>query len=135
MLEIGGARVCGFLLVRRQRGRLSPLLPIDLLKIPVFAMSICTSICSFAGQAAAYVTLPFFMQSVVGRSEVQTGLLMTPWPMTIMVVAPLAGRLADRYPSGLLGGVGMALFAAGLISLAMLPADPATLDIVWRMML
>ncbi len=134
-LEIAGAAICGLLLVRRQRGRLSPLLPIDLLKIPVFAMSICTSICSFAGQAAAYVTLPFFMQTVVGRSEVQTGLLMTPWPMTIMVVAPLAGRLADRYPSGLLGGIGMAIFACGLVSLAMLPPEPATLDIIWRMML
>jgi DHA2 family multidrug resistance protein-like MFS transporter len=49
------------------------------------------------------------------------------------VAAPIAGRLADRYPAGILGAIGLAIFAAGLVLLALLPADPTTADIVWRM--
>ena len=67
------------------------------------------------------------------RSQVETGLLMTPWPLTVAVIAPFAGRLADRYPAGILGGIGLAALALGLLLLALLPADPATPDVVWRM--
>jgi DHA2 family multidrug resistance protein-like MFS transporter len=126
----GGA---GWLLVRRQLSRSSPLLPVDLLRIPIFALSIATSICSFAAQTLAYVSLPFYLQDALGRSQVATGLLMTPWPLTTAIVAPIAGWLADRYPAGLLGGAGLVSMAAGLVLLATLPAHPETIDIVWRM--
>ena len=132
-LELVVAGVAGWLLVRRQLSRASPLLPIDLLRIPIFALSIATSICSFAAQTLAYVSLPFFLQDALGRSQVATGLLMTPWPLTVAIVAPIAGRLADRHPAGLLGGIGLVSMAAGLVLLAALPAHPATADIVWRM--
>ena len=68
-------------------------------------------------------------------AAVETGLLMTPWPLALMVVAPLSGRLLDRYPAGLLGGVGLAIFAAGLLALAFLPAAPGAFDVSWRMAL
>lgn len=132
-LELVVAGLAGWLLVRRQLSRPSPLLPIDLLRIPIFALSIATSICSFAAQTLAYVSLPFYLQDALGRSQVATGLLMTPWPLTVAVVAPIAGWLADRYAAGLLGGIGLLSMAAGLLLLAALPAHPETVDIVWRM--
>lgn len=52
------AVVCGVWLVRRQLSRPAPLLPVDLLRIPIFALSIMTSICSFGAQMLAFVTLP-----------------------------------------------------------------------------
>jgi DHA2 family multidrug resistance protein-like MFS transporter len=58
---------------------------------------------------------------------------MTPWPLTTALVAPLAGRLADRYAAGILGGVGLGIFALGLLLLALLPGSPGLFDIVWRM--
>ena len=89
-----------------------PLLPVDLLRIPVFALSMGTSICSFAAQMIAFVSLPFFLQHTLGHSAVETGLLMTPWPLALMVMAPISARLLDRYPAGLLGGIGLGMFAA-----------------------
>ncbi|MBV9758367.1 MAG: MFS transporter [Alphaproteobacteria bacterium] len=132
-LELAGALAFGALLIVRQLSRSFPLLPVDLMRIPLFALSVATSIASFTAQGLAYVALPFFLQDALGRSQVETGLLMTPWPLTVAVVAPFAGRLADRYPAGLLGGIGLSAFAVGLALLALLPAHPSIGDIVWRM--
>ncbi len=125
----------GTLFVRRQLRLPLPLLPVDLLRIPVFALSIGTSVCSFAAQMIAFIALPFFLQQSLGRTPVETGLLMTPWPLALMAVSPLSARLLDRYPAGLLGGVGLGLFSIGLIALGQLPADPSGFDVGWRMTL
>ena len=135
LAEFGIAAVAGVLLVFRQTHMVSPLLPVDLLRIPIFALSIGTSIASFCGQMLAFVAIPFYLESRFGYSAVQIGLLITPWPIAIAFAAPLAGRLLERYPAGLLGGIGLVLFAAGLGTLALLPADPSIADVVWRMVL
>ena len=83
----------------------------------------------------AYVSIPFYFQNLLGRSDVATGLLMTPWPLATAVMAPIAGRLADRHSAGVLGALGLVIFAAGLGLLALLPAAPGDADIVWRMAL
>jgi DHA2 family multidrug resistance protein-like MFS transporter len=133
VLEVMGALIAGAALVIRQLPQTSPLLPVDLLRIPLFALSIATSVASFAAQMLAYTVLPFYLQDVLGRSQVETGLLMTPWPLATAAVAPISGRLADRYPAGLLGSIGLAVFALGLCALALLPALPSAFDIAWRM--
>lgn len=132
-LAIGVAAAC-FLVPRELRQR-APLVPFDLIRIPIFGLSIATSIVSFAAQMMAFVALPFYFQGPIGRSAVETGLLMTPWPIAVGVAAPIAGRLADRYPAGALGGFGLALFSAGLVSLALLEPHAGSADIVWRMAL
>jgi len=101
----------------------------------MFALSIYTSMASFTSQMLAFVALPFWLQNSLGFSQVETGLYMTPWPLVIVFAAPLAGVLSDRYSAGILGGIGLALFAAGLLSLATIGAHPGTVDIVWRMAL
>ncbi len=129
----GISLVIGFFFVRRQLRLPLPLLPVDLLRIPLFGLSICTSICSFAASMMAMVALPFFLQNRLGFSPVETGLLMTPWPLALMVAAPLSARLLERHPAGLLGGVGLAILACGLVALGLLSASPSHLDIGWRM--
>lgn len=135
MTEFLAAAVAGVMLVRRQLNETSPLLPIDLLRIPIFTLSICTSIASFCAQMLAYTSLPFYLVDRFGYSDVDIGLLITPWPIAIAFAAPLAGRLVEHVSAGLLGGIGLLLFAAGLMSLALLPPHPATIDLVWRMAL
>ena len=135
VVELCGAVACGAMLVRRQLDRSAPLLPVDLLAIPLFRLSVATSILSFAAQALAFVALPFILEGTMGWDATATGLLMTPWPMATACMAPLAGRLADRYSAGLLGGIGMAMFTAGLVLLATEPAHATAVDIGWRMAL
>ena len=125
----------GYFLVRRQLALAAPLLPVDLLKIPIFALSVSTSIASFVAQMLALVSLPFLFQNELHFSAVETGFLISPWPLAICIAAPLAGRLADRYSAGLLGGIGLFCFAMGLLSFAFLPEHPGYVEISWRMAL
>jgi MFS transporter, DHA2 family, multidrug resistance protein len=134
VLDLVVGVITGGVLVVRMMTQRAPLLPVDLLRIPLFALSVASSICSFVAQSMAQVSMPFLFQHM-GKNQVMTGLLMTPWPLTVAVIAPLSGRLADRYPAGLLGGCGMVVMALGLGTMAMLPDHATWQDITWRMTL
>ena len=120
-------------MIRRQADHPAPMLPIDLFRRPMFALSAATSVCTFAVQGIAFVSLPFYFEDVLMRTQVETGFFMTPWPLVVAIMAPIGGRLSDRYPVGILGGIGLALLCAGMVLLATLPADPGVANIVWRM--
>ena len=123
------------LLLGWQRGSRTPILPLDLFRRPLFALSSLTSIGAFATQGLAFVSLPFLFQTVLGRTQVETGLLMTPWPVFTALAVPISGRLSDRISPGLLGGIGLLVLAAGMVLMALLPANPTALDVGWRMAL
>jgi DHA2 family multidrug resistance protein-like MFS transporter len=106
-----------------------------LIQRPIFALSAATAVCSHAAQVIALVVLPFYFQYAGGLSPFDTGLRMTPWPAVVIVVAPIAGRLADRYSAGLLGGLGLAVMVTGLVLTALMPATASGLDVAWRLAL
>ena len=113
-LGVAALIVVGFFFIRGQLREPYPILPFDLLRIPIFSVSVATSVCSFLGQMLAMVALPFYLQQACGYNDVETGLLLTAWPAVIMVVAPAAGLLVERIHAGLLGGTGLTMMAAGL---------------------
>ena len=127
------AVVFGALLIRREHGSATPILPVDLFRRPAFALSSLTAVCTFSAQGLAFVSLPFYFEGVLHRNQVDTGFLMSPWSIVVALAAPLAGRLSDKYPPAILGGVGLAILAIGMASMALLPADPSVLDICIRM--
>jgi DHA2 family multidrug resistance protein-like MFS transporter len=133
LIELAAALALGWFLMRRQADHPAPMLPIDLFRRPMFALSAATSVCSFAVQGLAFVSLPFYFEDILQRSQVETGFFMTPWPLVVAFMAPIAGRLSDRYAVGVLGGIGLALLCVGMVLLATLPVTPGIIDIVWRM--
>ena len=129
-----GALLIGAALVRRQADHPAPMLPVDLFRRPMFALSALTAFFSFATQQFGLVSLPFLFEHMLGLSAVATGLLITPWSVVVGIMAPIAGRLSNRFPVGILGGIGLAILAVGMALLATLPANPSVADMVWRMM-
>ncbi len=134
--ELAAAAFCfGLLLLRQRRaGHPAPMLPVDLFRLPAFALSATTAVFAFATQGLAFVSLPFLFQTVLGYSQVQVGFLMTPWPAVVAIMAPIAGRMSDRRSPGLLGGCGLLVLSAGMASLALLPPGPSVASITWRML-
>lgn len=132
-VTIVGAIVLGVVLNRRHADHPAPMLPMDLFRRPVFALSAATAVCSFAVQGLGFVSLPFYFEDILHRSQVETGFFLTPWPLAVAIMAPIAGRLSDRFPAGILGGIGLVLLGGGMALLATLPPSPSVPDIVWRM--
>ena len=87
------ASCVGTIFVRRQLTLRAPMLPVDLFRRPVFALSVATASCVHGAAMIALITLPFYFQYVEGLSPIEIGLLITPWPAVLVVVGPIAGRL------------------------------------------
>ncbi len=113
----------GAWLLRRQRGHAAPVLPMDLMQKPMFSLSVFTSFSSFTTQGLAFVALPFFFQQQLARPAVETGVLMSVWALVVALMAPVAGPLSDRYPSAILGGLGLGLLSVGMLGLGALGAE------------
>ncbi len=131
--EIAAGLVGAAVLVLQQRRNTTPLLPLDLLRMPIVGLSIATSVCSYAAQMLGYLSLPFLFQTVMHQTQVATGLLMTPWPLLVAFAAPVAGRLMGRYPAGILSSIGLAILAVGMGLLAAMPDGATAWNIIWRM--
>ncbi len=127
--------VIGWFFVKREQGETKPILPIDLLARPVLALSAIGAYTAFIAQMTLLLSTPFRLTHAYGFSAAEVGAAIAPWPLANMVVAPLSGWLSDRYPAGLLGGIGMSVSICALLLLAYMPADPGYFDIAWRMAL
>jgi DHA2 family multidrug resistance protein-like MFS transporter len=117
--------------VRHEARSANPVIPLGLFTRP-FSLAVLTAACSFFGQGTAFVALPFLFQESFGDSALRSALLFTPWPLVIVVVAPLSGRAADRVSPRLLALIGLVVLAGGLLSLALLPDGASTVDILVR---
>jgi DHA2 family multidrug resistance protein-like MFS transporter len=112
-----------------------PLLPPVIFASARFSLAALTSMASFVAQGITFVALPFLFQNAYGYSAFETALLFTPWPVGIVLVAPHAGRLADRVSPALISTVGLCVLMVGQVSLALLPGQPQVWDIVARCLL
>ena len=127
--------IIGTFYVRMQLRERYPMLPFDLLKIPIFSMSVVTSILSFTAQMLSLVAMPFLLATTFHYDAVGTGLLMTSWPLVIVFVAPLAGLMIGKVHPGILGGVGLTIMSVGCFCLSFIPTETGHFGLVWRLML
>ncbi len=125
--------VSAFLLTRRERTKERPVLPVDLMRRPVIGLSVLAAVCAFVASAMLIVALPFRFEQGMGYSPDEVGLLIAPFPLTMLVVAPAAGWLSDRISPSVMGVVGMGIAIAGLVALAFMPDQAGAAGIAWRL--
>ena len=130
LLVMGGMAMV--VLVKLQLNRSHPLLPVDLLARPGFSIAFITGFLSFVASNFFIISMPFNLTNVLHRGPVETGLVITAWPVAIVLTAPFVGRLADRYPAAFLSTLGMIICGTGFLFLRLLPAAPADANIMWR---
>lgn len=122
-------------LVRREMPKEAPLIPLDLLRVSSFRLSVIASVCCFAGQTVGMVALPFYLQHGLAQNMMMSGLYLTAWPLTVAMIAPFAGALADRLSTAWLCAVGGSCLATGLGTVALWPLKEVPLLLVPLMML
>lgn len=120
-------------LVRRERQVTNPVVPVDLLARPVIGLSVLAGMASFIAAGTLMLSLPFHMQVGLGYDPQKVGLLLLPFPLTMLVVSPLAGWLSDRVAPTKLGVAGMTIAITGLLLLAFMPERPSEWGIAARL--
>ncbi len=120
------------LIERRVR---SPIIVLSLLRHRVFSSALVSLLLSYLALFAVSFLMPFYLEQLRHFSTAQAGLLLTPVPLTLAIVAPLSGALADRFGSRWLAAGGLTLACSGLVLLSQLDARSSPGDIVWRLVL
>ena len=115
--------ICAGLLIWREMARPIPLLPLDLLSLRPIRVALIASVCMFAVHMLIVINMPFHL-SAAGFSPFEIGLIITPYPIVIGLLAPIAGRLSDRMPSAIPCAIGGGVLALATLTLSYLPARP-----------
>ncbi|HTX71730.1 MAG TPA: MFS transporter [Rectinemataceae bacterium] len=129
-----GLLLLASLLVAERRVE-NPVIKFELLKNRVFLSANLSLVLSFLALFAVSFIMPFYLEQLRSLPTEVAGLLLTPLPLTIAIVAPISGSLADRLGSTrALAAGGLAVASVGLVLLGMLRADSSLLDIVLRLL-
>jgi EmrB/QacA subfamily drug resistance transporter len=112
----------------------TPVVDIRLLRNRVFASANISLILSFLALFAVSFMLPFYLEELRGFSAEEAGLLLTPLPLTIAVIAPFSGTLADRIGTRWLASVGLGIACVGLLLISQLDAHSTLFDMIWRLL-
>ena len=110
----------------------SPLVDPALLRVRTFSLGLLAGMLSYAVLFGSLFLMPFFLERILGQSAAQAGLLLTPIPIALGLLAPIAGTLTDRVGPVPPTVAGMASAAAALGTLALAPSVsmPATLALL-----
>jgi EmrB/QacA subfamily drug resistance transporter len=112
------------LFVRRSAGHASPVLPLDLLRLPAMGTAMLANLLFAVAFSAMLLSAALWCQNVWHWSALQTGLAISPGPLMVPLLSTFAGRLAQRLGAASVAATGCVLFAAGLVWwLAALSAD------------
>src|SRR5579885_1672221 len=110
-----------------------PIIDFSLLRNRVFVSANVSLIMSFLALFAVSFMLPFYLEELRGFSVIESGLLLSPLPLTIALIAPFSGALADRIGTRWLAAAGLTIACIGLILISQLNAQSSVGDIIWRL--
>jgi EmrB/QacA subfamily drug resistance transporter len=119
---VGLAAGCLGVLAFVERRSASPLIDLGLLRVRSFGRGLVAGLLSYAVLFGSLFLIPFYLERILGQSAAQTGLLLTPVPIALGTMAPIAGTLTDRIGPGSLTVAGMAVAALALAGLALAPS-------------
>ena len=125
--------VLGAAFILVERTAVQPLIDLALFRIRPFAAGLASVLVAFSGLFTATFLLPFLLEQGKGYTPAEAGLLLTPLPLSMAIIAPFSGAAADRFGSRVLASAGIAIMVLGLLSLTQLPVDFSIPDLTWRL--
>jgi EmrB/QacA subfamily drug resistance transporter len=107
-----------------------PMLPLAFFKIPTFAASNVVAAAVFFALFGSTFFLSLYLQNVQGYSPIGAGVRLFPFTVMILLIAPVAGRLSDRYGSRWFMTAGTATLALGLALMTRAQPDSSYLTVL-----
>lgn len=96
-----------------------PVLNLSLFRSRLFFASNISGFFSFMASSSITLLMPFYLQNIRQFRPQEVGLFMTTIPVTIFIVAPISGRLSDRYDSRIISTLGMLLVCLAMVFLGL----------------
>jgi len=113
----------------------APMVQFDLLSDRNFLASVCVALIITFAMMGVFFFLALYMQDILGYSPLEAGIRFLPSTLMIVGVAPVAGRLSDRFgPRWLIAG-GLLIVSASLFSFSRIAVDSGYLDLLPGFML
>jgi len=95
-------------------------------------IGLAVGLAAFVSIAGTIFVMPFYLENVLGLTPRNVGLLMSVTPILLVIIAPIAGGLADRYGERVVTLVGLAFALAGFSLVGTLSAGTTPLGFVLR---
>lgn len=130
-MVVSGLAFIGLVVIEQRLA--DPIIDFSLLRNRVFVSANISLIMNFLALFAVSFMLPFYLEELRGFSVIEAGLLLTPLPLAIAVIAPFSGALADRIGTRWLAAGGMLIACFGLVLISQLNAQSSVWDIIWRL--
>jgi EmrB/QacA subfamily drug resistance transporter len=113
-----------------------PIMPLEFFRNPVIAVCSLAAFVLGIGMFGTIIYLPLFMQGVLGVSATQSGNLLTPLLMGVVVASIVGGQTISRTGEyKMVGVVGSVLVAVGMILFARMDATTARLYVASAMII
>jgi EmrB/QacA subfamily drug resistance transporter len=120
-----GSAALGYLFLRQETTATSPMLHLALFRNRLFSFSVGSALVNYICMASVLFLVPFYLIQGRGFSAAKAGMVMTAQFLSMVVVAPVSGRIADRIGSRGPATTGMAILAVGLFILSAMNGESA----------
>lgn len=97
LLLFGSSVIFTAIFIWLERRVSDPLIDLSLFKNAQLSIGLITGFLTFISISGAVFLIPFYLSNVLGYSVRNIGLLMSVVPLLLVIIAPIAGSLADRY--------------------------------------
>ncbi len=121
--------------IRRERSVAKPLLGLAIFKHREFSLAILSMLIVFISTSSGLVLIPFYLENILDLIPSEVGLVLVTIPICTIVIAPLAGRIADTIGFRLLTTLGVVLIAIGMFFMSRLDAEATRFDFIIRLVI
>jgi EmrB/QacA subfamily drug resistance transporter len=125
LLVAGAALLAAFATVEHRRDQ--PMLDLRLFRIPTFTGAQIVAFSLHASMFSMFLYITLYIQNILGYTPLESGLRFLPVSLLSFLAAPIAGKLAERYPVRVFLAAGLALIGLGLVEMhGVKPSDDWT---------
>ncbi|NCA80144.1 MAG: DHA2 family efflux MFS transporter permease subunit [Sphingobacteriia bacterium] len=109
-----------------------PMLDLSLFKKRMLAIAFGSTLLNGTARGAVTFLLVFYYQGIKGFDPIIAGILLAPFAISMMIMAPISGWLSDKVGSRELSSIGLLISAVGMFGMVRISAATSVLELsVW----
>jgi len=124
--------LCLIVFIRIETLAAQPMIDLNIFRSKLLTINLITGLMTFFSMGGITLLMPFYLQNVLDLPLREIGLLMIVTPISMGMIAPISGRLSDRYGSRPIVLIGLGFLILGYLGVSTLSVDSTWLDYIIR---